>query len=1430
MLDQNKHRIMKKNLLRSTLFYFFALFCPLLIVGNSAIAQSVTASGTDATCPNSATVTATATGLSNPIGYQLLQGTTIVRPIGGSGWASTNVFTDLPAGTYTVKAKDGNDNNLVVTSATVTVTENYTPITASVSPVSTVGCTAGATATLKVNATGGSGSLSYAVTPLVGAGDVAPTSGYQNSPDFPGLAPGSYNFWIKDSACPSATSVHTTGVYTNTQPKPADNSNNALDIRLDYAYLVLKNVGTATGGYKIKASDFFYGNYVYLTAAEKQFYTVEVYDATAFKSYPPQPYASGEYNFPAGSDLEDHDLKYIVRNICDNTSFTFDVKQTGPDITAFANCGKIQAQWIIKQVSLVSVPAIITFTDAVTGLPTGTNALNGAPSPFTVTQQNDGPTYVDFPPGTTGVNWKVVDHDGREWTGFLDFSKDLTGGGVNGKFLWSSTNKCAINQASMLVELTGIPQQVTGMTYEVIDSSTNPSMIGHTGRLVPGPYNQNYYVEYSPGLIYWPSGQYKIQIHAPLPGGCYDNKILDVSAYGYVVNVTGVNKTANCGSFNFTVEGAFNVSNPADLELIILDGPGSTIGTTRNVINSNTTQSFTNMPYGTYTVALRVKGQTCNLIDALPPIAFTANSSIDFDALNSGGFACGPNGTGDLLVTASTVVTGAHLEYSIDNGATWQTENVFHNVPIGTHPIKIRETACGTETTQNVTVIQTIEATINNNPISETVCVGGNAVLNVNAIGGTLYTWTYPDGSTHTGKVQNLSNVTPAMAGVYSVVVTTSSCTSPAQTVTLNVLTKPTVNVVPAQTACNGELKAIVFTGTQGLKYSNPTTSTPVATTYTWTNDNPAIGLAASGTGDISFTGVNTGTAPIVANITVTPGNGIGCPGAPQTFTITVNPSVAKPTITGSTTYCTLSAGTTLTSSASTANQWYKDGVAISGATAQTYVATAAGSYTVAISGNGTCSAPSEPIVLTESACKITATKTIVGNPASVKPGDVLTYNITITNSFGTAKAGVTASDDVPTTLTNITNISNGGTLSGNKIDWTALTIPANGSLTLSFTATVVSSLPVGTTTIKNIASVVDPSDPNNPEKPEVEKPTEGKITATKTIVGNPASVKPGDVLTYNITLTNNYGTAKTGVTVSDAVPSTLTNITGIDNGGILTGNTINWNNLTVPANGKLVLSFKATVAANLPVGTTTIKNIASVVDPTDPNNPVKPEVEKPTEGKITATKTIVGNPATVKSGDVLTYNITLTNNYGTAKTGVTVTDDLPIQLQNITNINNGGTLVGNTINWSNLTVPANGTLILSFNATVKVNLPASTTSIKNTAVVTDPIDPSNPVKPFVEVPTTIIDFFIPNLYTPNGDGTNDTFVIRGLEMFAENDLVVVNRWGNEVYKQKNYRNDWSGDGLNEGTYFYVLRVKENTGSDWKVYKGYVTIIRTFNK
>lgn len=75
--------------------------------------------------------------------------------------------------------------------------------------------------------------------------------------------------------------------------------------------------------------------------------------------------------------------------------------------------------------------------------------------------------------------------------------------------------------------------------------------------------------------------------------------------------------------------------------------------------------------------------------------------------------------------------------------------------------------------------------------------------------------------------------------------------------------------------------------------------------------------------------------------------------------------------------------------------------------------------------------------------------------------------------------------------------------------------------------------------------------------------------------------------------------------------------------------------------------------------------------------------------------------------------------------------------------------------------------------------------------------------------------FMIPQGFSPNGDGTNDQFVIKGLSKYPDNKISIFNRWGNKVYEAIPYSNDWDGTvtkGLHigdnilpVGTYFYVI-------------------------
>ncbi|QMU30199.1 ice-binding family protein [Adhaeribacter radiodurans] len=82
-----------------------------------------------------------------------------------------------------------------------------------------------------------------------------------------------------------------------------------------------------------------------------------------------------------------------------------------------------------------------------------------------------------------------------------------------------------------------------------------------------------------------------------------------------------------------------------------------------------------------------------------------------------------------------------------------------------------------------------------------------------------------------------------------------------------------------------------------------------------------------------------------------------------------------------------------------------------------------------------------------------------------------------------------------------------------------------------------------------------------------------------------------------------------------------------------------------------------------------------------------------------------------------------------------------------------------------------------------------------------------------------------PTAFTPNGDDKNESWIVENLTKFPDNEIQILNRWGNEVFRARNYQNNWRATGLGEGTYFYVLRVKLCDGNT-KLYRGYITVVR----
>jgi gliding motility-associated-like protein/uncharacterized repeat protein (TIGR01451 family) len=156
----------------------------------------------------------------------------------------------------------------------------------------------------------------------------------------------------------------------------------------------------------------------------------------------------------------------------------------------------------------------------------------------------------------------------------------------------------------------------------------------------------------------------------------------------------------------------------------------------------------------------------------------------------------------------------------------------------------------------------------------------------------------------------------------------------------------------------------------------------------------------------------------------------------------------------------------------------------------------------------------------------------------------------------------------------------------------------------------------------------------------------------------------------------------------------------------------------------------------------------------------------------------------------------------------------------------------------------AGATEVISFS--VKVDLNNTTDTLFNNSAfgfaygdcnyTADTSNVGNNADPSGSIPTPVVllqtDTKIPSGFSPNGDGTNDNFVISNIAG-KKVDIQIINRWGSVVYKNANYDNSWNGTantgfGLGEdlptGTYWYIITIDD--GSDVKDYANYLTLTR----
>lgn len=84
------------------------------------------------------------------------------------------------------------------------------------------------------------------------------------------------------------------------------------------------------------------------------------------------------------------------------------------------------------------------------------------------------------------------------------------------------------------------------------------------------------------------------------------------------------------------------------------------------------------------------------------------------------------------------------------------------------------------------------------------------------------------------------------------------------------------------------------------------------------------------------------------------------------------------------------------------------------------------------------------------------------------------------------------------------------------------------------------------------------------------------------------------------------------------------------------------------------------------------------------------------------------------------------------------------------------------------------------------------------------------------------------NAITPNGDDTNEFFLIKNAEGMPDNRLIILNRWQEVVYQTEGYRNDWSGTAQNgtplpTAAYYYIFWPNRNKKT---AFRGTIHVLR----
>lgn len=354
----------------------------------------------------------------------------------------------------------------------------------------------------------------------------------------------------------------------------------------------------------------------------------------------------------------------------------------------------------------------------------------------------------------------------------------------------------------------------------------------------------------------------------------------------------------------------------------------------------------------------------------------------------------------------------------------------------------------------------------------------------------------------------------------------------------------------------------------------------------------------------------------------------------------------------------------------------------------------------------------------------LSVTKTAV--PIPVTAGEMITYQIIVSNAGPSAAQNVELSDRIPAEIAN-PEFAVGG--SPNFIPWISPysigTLAAGDSIVVTIRGTVASSALVGS--LANTATVTsntpDPNLDNNTDTIEVPVETSADVSVLKR--GNTTPAVPGEPFSYTIKVTNSGPSDARNVVLVDAVPASLLSPVFSADGGVTwqpwaSPYTIG----TLPAEQSLDIIIRGAVspsATGMIINTAVVSSTTPDPDPDDNTSseetPVRPSAD------LSIVKT--GNASPVPVGGLLIYTLSVFNTGPSSAENAVITDTLPAGLENAEFSTDGG------VTWrlwsgsySVDTLAANETRSIQIRARVS---DTAAGSLVNTATVTSDTPDPNP-------------------------------------------------------------------------------------------------------